>query len=79
MNRTICITDKLKFGNMAAVYFHFDVDEAGNVVRRQMSVPGKYDNKELGALLDAIARRINADSINETSLMADAIGAANAG
>jgi hypothetical protein len=61
--RFVCITEKLKFGNMAAVYIHYDVTPDGTIVRKQLSVPGKYENKEIGELLDAIAERINSDAI----------------
>jgi hypothetical protein len=66
MNRTLCITEKLKFGQMAAVYIHYDVTESGEIVRKQLSVPGKYTEKDVGQLLDEIAKRINADTIDET-------------
>lgn len=63
--RHLCITEKLKFGRMAAVYFHFDVADDGRVINKQMSVPGRYENKDVGALLDAIAARINSDTVPE--------------
>jgi hypothetical protein len=66
MNRHLCITEKLKFGNMAAVYIHYDVTPSGEIVRRHLSVPGKYTQKEMGDLLDAIAKRLNAETIDET-------------
>lgn len=63
--RYLCITEKLKFGNMAAVYIHYDLAEDGTIVRKQLSVPGKYHQKDIGDLLDAIAQRINADAVPE--------------
>jgi hypothetical protein len=73
MNRHLCITEKLKYGAMAAVYIHYDVTEAGDIVRKHLSVPGKYDQKEVGQLLDAIAARINAETIDETTPATDAL------
>lgn len=63
MNRTICITEKLKCGNMSPVYFHFDVTPDGTIIRKQISIPGKHENKEVGMLLDEIAKRINSETM----------------
>jgi hypothetical protein len=65
MNRTLCVTEKLKFGQMAAVYIHYDVTEGGEIVRKHLSVPGKYTQKDMGELLNAIAQRINAETFEE--------------
>lgn len=63
--RHLCITEKLKFGGMAAVYMHYDATEDGRIVNKQMSVPGKYEQKDFGLLLAAIAERINSDIVPE--------------
>lgn len=60
-NRLLCLTEKLKFGAMAAVYIHYDMTEDGAIVWRQISVPGKYRDKDVGNLLKAICERINSE------------------
>lgn len=61
--RYLCVTEKLKFGNMAAVYIHYDLTEDGTIVRRQLSVPGKYRNKDIGDLLNAICDKVNQEEL----------------
>lgn len=73
MNRWVCLTEKLKFGSMAAVYIHYDLEPDGTIVRKQISVPGKYENKDFGILLDNIAKRVNAETLVET--MAERVNA----
>ncbi len=66
MNRWRCLTEKIKSGNMAPVYMHYDVDDGGTIVRKQISVPGKNSHTDFGTLLDTLAKRINAETIEET-------------
>ena len=68
--RHICVTERLKFGDMAAVYIHYDMTPDGQVVRRHISVPGKYRNKVVGDLLDAIAECVNAEDIDAVEAVA---------
>ncbi len=73
-NRHLCLTEKLKCGDMASVYIHYDMDEAGNIVRKQISVPGRYTEKTVGDLLDEIAKRINAETIDEVDAATRLVG-----
>jgi uncharacterized protein YacL len=57
MNRRECTTDKVKVGNLAAVYVHTEY-ERGKPVKVRISSPGKYESQDIGSLLDGVAETI---------------------
>ena len=59
MTRRECTTEKIKVGNLAAVYLHTEYENDAPVKVR-ISSPGKYESQDIGALLDALAERVTA-------------------
>lgn len=59
MNRRECTTEKIKVGNLAAIYLHTEY-EGDKPVKVRISSPGKYESQDIGALLDAVAEHVTA-------------------
>jgi hypothetical protein len=61
MNRSCTETERLKIGNLKAVFFHREFDrETGKVIDAWVSCGNQYADKELGQLLEAISERYHA-------------------
>lgn len=60
MSRTYTETERLKIGNLKAVFFHREFDETGKVLSAWVSCGNQYHDKELGQLLEAISERYHA-------------------
>jgi hypothetical protein len=58
--RTYTETERLKIGNLKAVFFHRTFDETGRVTDAWVSCGNQYADKELGQLLEAISERYHA-------------------